>query len=831
MHKAALEGLEMGKHETLNFEIDGLNCAACVGRAEKAIGAVAGVKKGEVNLASNSGRIVLADGQGADAARAVSGALQAAGYPAVPQRLRLQIEGMTCASCLAKVETALTNVPGVLNANVNLTDGTATVQALFSDVSPLIDAAVAVGYDAKPLASGERPADRHAEDTKALKSRVALATALTLPVFLMEMGGHLYPPIHHWINQTIGMQTSWLIQFVLTTLVLIFPGRQFYAKGLPALWRWSPDMNSLVVLGATAAWGYSVVATFAPGLLPEGTRAVYFEAAAVIVTLILVGRWLEARAKGQTGVAIKRLIALRPDTARVERDGEIIDVPIEEVTRGTFVHIRPGERIAVDGIVREGTSWVDESMITGEPVPVEKAKGATLVGGTVNGNGALRMRATAVGSDTMLARIIAMVEEAQGTRLPVQDLVNKITAWFVPAVMAVATVTVLVWLIFGPDPALSFALVAGVAVLIIACPCAMGLATPTSIMVGTGRAAELGVLFRQGDALQGLQGVQVVGFDKTGTLTEGKPELTDLTPAMGWDDDRLLAKVAAVEALSEHPLASAVVRAAKEKGVTLPAVEGFTAIPGYGLSGTVDGTKVLVGAQRLMDREGVDFSALSAPLGTLAEKGRTPILVAVDGSAAGVLAVSDRVKPTAKLTIDALHAQGIKVAMITGDTKATAKVIAAELGIDMVQAEVLPEGKVAAIRELQKSGRVAFVGDGINDAPALAAADVGVAIGTGTDVAVESAHVVLMSGDPSAVVNAIEISRRTMANIRQNLGWAFGYNILLVPVAAGALYPIWGIMLSPALAAGAMALSSVLVLTNALRLRWIAPVVDKGAVV
>lgn len=821
----------MGKHETLNFEIDGLNCAACVGRAEKAIGAVAGVKKGEVNLASNSGRIVLADGQGADAARAVSGALQAAGYPAVPQRLRLQIEGMTCASCLAKVETALTNVPGVLNANVNLTDGTATVQALFSDVSPLIDAAVAVGYDAKPLASGERPADRHAEDTKALKSRVALATALTLPVFLMEMGGHLYPPIHHWINQTIGMQTSWLIQFVLTTLVLIFPGRQFYAKGLPALWRWSPDMNSLVVLGATAAWGYSVVATFAPGLLPEGTRAVYFEAAAVIVTLILVGRWLEARAKGQTGVAIKRLIALRPDTARVERDGEIIDVPIEEVTRGTFVHIRPGERIAVDGIVREGTSWVDESMITGEPVPVEKAKGATLVGGTVNGNGALRMRATAVGSDTMLARIIAMVEEAQGTRLPVQDLVNKITAWFVPAVMAVATVTVLVWLIFGPDPALSFALVAGVAVLIIACPCAMGLATPTSIMVGTGRAAELGVLFRQGDALQGLQGVQVVGFDKTGTLTEGKPELTDLTPAMGWDDDRLLAKVAAVEALSEHPLASAVVRAAKEKGVTLPAVEGFTAIPGYGLSGTVDGTKVLVGAQRLMDREGVDFSALSAPLGTLAEKGRTPILVAVDGSAAGVLAVSDRVKPTAKLTIDALHAQGIKVAMITGDTKATAKVIAAELGIDMVQAEVLPEGKVAAIRELQKSGRVAFVGDGINDAPALAAADVGVAIGTGTDVAVESAHVVLMSGDPSAVVNAIEISRRTMANIRQNLGWAFGYNILLVPVAAGALYPIWGIMLSPALAAGAMALSSVLVLTNALRLRWIAPVVDKGAVV
>ena len=812
----------MGIHDTLSFEIDGMTCGSCVARAERAIAAVGGVEKAEVNLATHGGRITLAEGATAETGRAISGALAAAGYPAVPRRARLSITGMTCASCVARVEAALMDVPGTLAAHVNLASATASVTTLSRDDTALIAAVVATGYSAETVASGERPVDHSAEDASRLRHQLTLAAALTLPVFVLEMGGHIFPPIHHLISQTIGTPTSWMIQFVLTTLVLFFPGRGFFAKGWPALIRRAPDMNSLVMLGTSAAWGFSTVALFAPTLLPEGTRAVYFEAAAVIVTLILLGRYLEAGAKGRTGAAIRRLVGLRPATARVERDGDVVEVPIDDVHRGDVLQIRPGERIPVDGVIREGTSFIDESMITGEPLAVEKAKGAMLTGGTVNGTGALRMRATAVGSDTMLARIIAMVEEAQGARLPVQDLVNRITLWFVPAVMGIALLTVTLWLLLGPAPALPFALVAGVAVLIIACPCAMGLATPTSIMVGTGRAAELGVLFRQGDALQALAGVDVVAFDKTGTLTLGQPSLTDLI-ALDEDEDRLLAQVAAVEALSEHPLASAITKAAKAKGLTMPAATDLNAITGHGLTARVDGIPILVGNLRLLRREGVPVDSLSGLAEGLAAQGKTPIFVARDGQPAGVLAVSDTLRPGARAVIDALHAQGKRTALISGDVEAAAHAIAAELGIDDVHAEVLPDGKVAAIRALQKAGTVAFVGDGINDAPALAAADVGLAIGTGTDVAVESADVVLMSGDPAGVVNAIEVSRRTMANIRQNLGWAFGYNVLLIPVAAGALYPLTGLMLSPALAAGAMGLSSVLVLTNALRLRFVRP--------
>ena len=817
----------MGEQTTLNFEIDGMSCGACVGRAERAIAAVQGVTRAEVNLANASARVTV---DGVDAARAVSGALRAAGYPAVPHKVHLQIDGMTCASCLAKVEGALNDVSGVTTANVNLASGVASVTMLISDTSALIAAVQSVGYLATPVNDTARTVDRNADDARRLGWRVLVAAALTLPIFVIEMGGHLFPAVHHWINRVVGMQDSWLIQFVLATLVLAVPGAGFFAKGVPALLRGGPDMNALVVMGTSAAWLFSTIAVFRPQWLPDGTIAVYFEAAAAIVTLILLGRWLEARAKGRTGAAIRKLVGLRPATARVERDGDVVEVSVADVKRGDILQVRPGERIAVDGVLREGTSWVDESMITGEPVPVEKTKGAMLVGGTVNGNGALRMRATAVGADTMLARIIAMVEEAQGARLPVQDLVNWITSWFVPAVMVIAALTVVVWFVFGPAPALPFALVAGVSVLIIACPCAMGLATPTSIMVGTGRAAELGVLFRQGDALQALQGVSVVAFDKTGTLTEGRPILTDIT-ALDGDEDALLAQVAAVEALSEHPLGRAIVQTAKDKGLTLPAVRDFAAITGFGLRATTDAGLVLVGAARLLVREGVDTGPLAQMADRLAQQGKTPMLVAIDGRAVGILAVADRAKPTAKATVAALHARGLRVAMITGDTAATAQVIADELGIDQVIAEVLPEGKVDAVKALQLSGsKVAFVGDGINDAPALATADVGVAIGTGTDVAVESADVVLMSGDPSGVVNAIAVSRATLRNIKQNLGWAFGYNVLLIPVAAGILFPLWGVTLSPQLAAGAMAMSSVLVLANALRLRWVRPAVVKGVV-
>mgnify|MGYP000485307770 CR=1 FL=1 len=798
----------------IRFGVVGMSCAGCVSRAEKAISAVSGVAKAQVNLADASARVQLDD---ADTGRAVAGALKAAGYPALPKKMRLAISGMTCASCVNKVETALQAVPGVLSATVNLADATATVTTL-TDVAALQKAVAAAGYDAAPLEAEERTDNRQAAEAQAYFRHFLIAAALTLPVFVMEMGGHVFPAIHHLIANSIGMSASWTIQFILTTIVLAGPGRGFFAKGVPALIRLAPDMNSLVVLGTSAAWVFSTIALFAPGLLPADTRAVYFEAAAVIVTLILLGRWLEARAKGQTGAAIKRLIGLRPATATVLRDGVEVEVPIAEVVRGDILLIRPGERIATDGVVRDGTSFVDESMITGEPVPVEKAKGDTLTGGTVNGNGALKMRATAVGADTMLARIIAMVEDAQGARLPVQDLVNKITAWFVPGVMAIATLTVIVWLVFGPSPVLSYALVAGVSVLIIACPCAMGLATPTSIMVGTGRAAELGVLFRQGDALQALQGVDVVAFDKTGTLTIGRPVLTDVI-ALDGDKDGLLRDVAAVEALSEHPLAHAIVAAAQKP---LPQVSGFQAVTGHGLSADVAGRRVLVGAARLLEKEGIDPAPLAEHAAALSEAGKTAIMVAIDGKPAGVIGVADTARPTAKATVAGLKARGIRVVMVTGDAARTGAAIGAELGVSEVIADVLPAGKVDAIRKLQADGsKVAFVGDGINDAPALAAADVGVAIGTGTDVAVESADVVLMSGDPVGVLNGIAVSRATMANIRENLGWAFGYNVLLVPVAAGALYPVWGVLLSPALAAGAMALSSVLVVTNALRLRWV----------
>ncbi|MCG6901979.1 MAG: copper-translocating P-type ATPase, partial [Rhodobacter sp.] len=676
----------------------------------------------------------------------------------------------------------------------------------------------------------EGDSDRKAQEIARLGQMTLLAAVLALPVFAIEMGSHVVPGVHRLIADTIGMQNSRLLQFLLTTAVLFGPGLRFYTKGTLALFRAAPDMNSLVALGTSAAYGFSLVATFAPGWLPAGTANVYYEAAAVIVVLILVGRWLEARAKGRTGEAIRKLVGLQPRTARVERAGATVELPIDQIVTGDTIQVRPGERIAVDGEVLTGVSYVDESMITGEPVPAEKTRGAEVVGGTVNGTGALSFRATKVGADTMLAQIIAMVEQAQGAKLPIQGLVDKITLWFVPAVMAAAAVTVLAWLLFGPDPALGFALVAGVAVLIIACPCAMGLATPTSIMVGTGRAAEMGVLFRKGDALQMLHEATIVAVDKTGTLTEGRPELTELEVAGSFERAEVLRLIAAVEASSEHPIAQAIMRAAVQDGLEVPEIDEFTSITGYGVQAKVEGRDVLIGADRLMRRESIDLGELQDIGETLGRKGRTPLYAAIDGRISAVIGVADPIKATTPAAISALHALGLKIAMITGDNQATADVIAKELGIDHVVAEVLPEGKVAVLRQLREGGgKLVFVGDGINDAPALAEADVGIAIGTGTDIAIEAADVVLMSGDLNGVVNAFDISQRTMRNIRQNLFWAFGYNTLLIPVAAGVLYPVSGLMLSPVLAAGAMALSSVFVLSNALRLRWVKPATAQRA--
>jgi P-type Cu+ transporter len=583
-------------------------------------------------------------------------------------------------------------------------------------------------------------------------------------------------------------------------------------------------MNSLVAIGTGAAFAYSTVATFAPALLPEGARHVFFEAAAVIVTLILLGRWLEAQSKGRTSEAIRRLMGLQPPTARVLRDGQEQEVPAAQLLAGDIVLVRPGERIPADGEVTEGASFVDEAMITGEPVPVEKTPGARVTGGTVNGTGAFRFRATAVGGETVLSQIVRMVEQAQGSKLPIQALVDQVTMWFVPAVLAIAALTFGVWLVFGPDPALAFALVNAVAVLIIACPCAMGLATPTSIMVGTGRAAELGVLFRKGEALQSLRDVEVVALDKTGTLTEGRPTLTDLAVVPAEDEAAILTLVAAVEAQSEHPVAQAIVAAARTRGLVLPEATAFQAVPGYGATALVDGRRVAVGADRYMARLSLDVAPFAATAAALADQGRTPLYAAVDGRLVAALAVADPVKPGTPAALAALRAQGLHIAMVTGDNRRTAEAIARGLGIDEVVAEVLPDGKVAAVQGLREGGRkVAFVGDGINDAPALAAADVGLAVGTGTDIAIESADVVLMSGDLGAVATAFGISRATMANIRQNLFWAFAYNVALIPVAAGIFWPFGGTLLSPMLAAGAMGLSSVFVLANALRLRRFQP--------
>ena len=805
----------------ISLPIEGMTCASCVGRVEKALAKVQGVGSVTVNLATERADIRSTDP--VERATLIQ-AIEKAGYNVPASTTELAIEGMTCASCVGRVERALKGVSGVSDVVVNLATERATIRGLAS-VDTLIAAVKNSGYEAQThdsaaLSEGDEAAAKKEVERTALKRNLLLSIALALPVFIIEMGSHLIPGVHAFVERTIGMQSSWYLQFILTTLVLLIPGRSFYTKGFPALLRLAPDMNSLVAVGTLAAYAYSVVATFLPSLLPSGTVNVYYEAAAVIVTLILLGRYLEARAKGRTSEAITRLVGLQVRVARVSRDGLIVELPIGDVVLGDMVEVRPGERVPVDGEVIDGLSYVDESMITGEPIPVEKVIGHEVVGGTVNQTGALTLRATAVGGQTVLSQIIRLVEQAQSSKLPIQAVVDKVTMWFVPAVMAAALLTFFVWLIFGPEPAVTFALVNAVAVLIIACPCAMGLATPTSIMVGTGRGAELGVLFRKGEALQLLKDAKVVAVDKTGTLTEGRPTLTDLDIVEGFERTQVLAQIAAVESRSEHPIARAIVEAAEKQGLVIPVLRDFDSVTGMGVRASVDGVRVEVGADRYMRELGLDVSVFATTATRLGKEGKSPLYAAIDGRLAAIVAVADPIKPSTPAAIVALHQLGLKVAMITGDNEVTARAIALRLGIDEVVAEVLPAGKVDAVRRLRaEHGGVAFVGDGINDAPALAEADVGLAIGTGTDVAMEAADVVLMSGSLQGVPNAIALSQATIANIRQNLFWAFAYNTALIPVAAGVLYPAYGVLLSPIFAAGAMALSSVFVLGNALRLR------------
>jgi Cu+-exporting ATPase len=747
------------------------------------------------------------------------------------------VEGMTCASCVNRITRYLAKVDGVQEANVNLATESATVRfdTATTDVAALAAAVEAAGYVARVDAIGadatateDEPsfADRHLAD---LRRRLVFASALTVPLLIGLARMTILPGLPE-------LFTNPWFQLALTTPVQFYAGWPFYRGALNALRHRAADMNTLVAVGTSAAYGYSVAAIAFPGFfraaglgMDGAALPLCFDTAAAIVTLILLGRFLEARARSHTSEAIRALIGLAPRTARVVRAEAELDIPIEDVVRGDILLVRAGERIPVDGLLQDGRSAVDESMVTGESMPVGKKAGDEVIGGTLNGSGSFSYRATRVGADTVLSQIVRLVQEAQGSRAPIQRLADAVTGVFVPVVLATAAVTFAAWFVLGPQPAFNLALVNTIAVLIIACPCALGLATPTSIMVGTGKGAENGVLFRNAEALERLHKVRAVVLDKTGTLTEGKPRVTDIVRVDGAPaEDELLGLVAAAERGSEHPLGEAIVRHARERRLETVVATSFEAVAGQGVRATVAGREVVVGRPAFLTLDG---SSLSEAAERLASAGKTPVFVAIDGRAAAVIAVADTLKAGSAAAVAELHRLGLTVVMLTGDNETTARAIAAEAGVDRVVADVRPDEKAAKVRALQAEGQpVAMVGDGVNDAPALASADVGIAIGTGTDVAIESAAVTLMSGDLRGLVTAIALSRSTMRNIKQNLFWAFAYNVVLIPVAMGVLYPFAGILLDPILAAAAMALSSVTVVSNALRLRrFIAPRLAVGA--
>jgi len=745
------------------------------------------------------------------------------------EEIRIGVHGMTCASCVMRVERKLTKQAGIATASVNLSTEQAAIEYEPGVIDPEAIRAViaAAGYEPEEIRDDDddSPATSLDPDVEArgLRRDLIFATAFTVPLLLVAMAPMLAPPLAAWMSRLAPPGFwSWL-QFALATPVQFGAGRRFYRLGWAELRHLSPGMNSLVLMGSSAAYFYSVAVLLAPRIFPAGTAHLYFEAAATIITLILFGRFLEAKAKGRTSEAIRKLIQLQPRTARVERNGETIEVPIEEVTIGDLVQVRPGERIAADGEVTAGSSFVDESMISGESMPVEKGIGAEVVGGTVNKAGALLFRTVRIGGDTVLAQIIRLVEEAQAGKPPIQRVADRIAAIFVPIILVIAVITFAVWMLFGPEPALSHAFVAAVSVLVIACPCAMGLATPTAIMVATGRGAEMGALFRQGTALELMAKVDTVVLDKTGTLTKGHPELTDFM-AIELPEDEALALVAAAEASSEHPIAEAIIAGARERGLIELRASGFQAEPGYGLVADVDGHRIQVGADRYLQELEIDIEPVRELAERLADSAKSPIYFAVDGRLGGVLAVADPTKETSHAAVERLEEMGLEVAMLTGDNRRTAEAVGRELGIKRVLAEVLPGQKAAEIERLQAVGkRVAFVGDGINDAPALVRADVGIAIGTGTDIAIEAGDVILMSGEVGGVANAIDLARQTLRTIHLNFFWAYAYNVALVPVAAGVLYPVLGVLLNPMLAAAAMSISSLFVVTNSLRLKRFRP--------
>ncbi len=733
-----------------------------------------------------------------------------------------RVSGMSCASCVTRIESVLDGLPGVDRVEVSFGTERATVDfdPNTITVADLQTAVAGAGYKLVPRTSGQvAPDDHEAEERKAeiadLSRRVIIGTILSTPVVFAVMAVDLFSV--GWVPDFL--MNRWF-QLALITPVMFYTGWPIHRTGWLTLKHRAADMNSLITIGSIAAFGYSLLVTVAPSLVPVEVREVYYEAVGVIITLILLGRLLEVRAKAGTGEAIRKLIGMQARTATLIRNGDEVEVPIEEVVPGDVILVRPGEKVPVDGVIIDGRSTLDEAMVTGESIPVSKTVGDTVIGATINQTGAFRFEATNVGSDTMLAQIIKLVEQAQSSKAPIQRLADLTASYFVPAVMFIAITTFVTWFIVGPQPALTLALVAGVAVLIIACPCALGLATPLSVMVSTGKGAEHGILIRSAEALETAHKIDTIVLDKTGTITRGKPELTDVTTFAGINEAELLRLVASAEQSSEHPLAQAIVSGAHDRNLDLVEPAEFDSITGKGIRAIVSSREVLIGNRRLLDDAGIDSDAVTDLSNRLAEEGKTPMLVAIDGEPGGVIAVADTVKEDSAAAIAALRALGIEVAMITGDNARTAAAIARQVGVQRVLAEVLPERKALEVRRLQEEGGVvAMVGDGINDAPALAQADVGFAIGTGTDVAIESSDITLISGALDGVVTAITLSRSTLRNIRQNLFFAFIYNGIGIPVAAGVLYPFIGVQLSPMLAAGAMAGSSLSVVTNASRLR------------
>jgi Cu+-exporting ATPase len=816
------------KADKASIHITGMTCTTCAATIRKGLSKTPGVEQADVNFASEKASIEY-DPTKVDLAK-IKDTVSQLGYGVATKKSIFPVSGMTCASCVARVEEALSSVPGVISASVNLASEKATVEYLegtgLADMRRAVkDAGYELGPEAQALEDVTTAAQR---EIRALRNRFIVAAILAAAI--MALG---------WGPSFVGKP---YLLWALATPVQFWAGLRFYRGAWGALKHKTSDMNTLIVVGTSVAYFYSMIAVIFPSLFATGVLELhlYFDTSAAIITLILLGRFLEARARGQTSEAIKKLIGMQPKTALVIREGEQREIPVEEVQVGDLILVRPGERVPVDGIVHDGYSSIDESMITGESIPVEKKVGDEVIGATINKTGSLEIEASKVGKDTTLAHIVRMVEEAQGSKAPIQRLADVIASYFVPAVIGIAIVTFVVWYFVGPAPALTFAFLNFVAVLVIACPCALGLATPTAIMVGTGKGAEHGILIRNGEALERAHQINTVLLDKTGTLTRGEPVVTDIISAHSFSREEVLQLAASAEHTSEHPLGEAVVKAALEKKLELSPSSDFNAIPGQGIEALVEGKKLFLGNLTLMKERGFSLNGLEKEAAELLEGGKTVMFLGRDRQVAGIIALADTLKPGTREVLQALRKMGIETAMLTGDNRRTAEAIAREAGIDRVLAEVLPEHKAGEVKKLQEEGKVvAMVGDGINDAPALAQADIGIAIGTGTDVAVETGDITLISGDLTGVATAISLSKRTMRTIRQNLFWAFAYNTALIPIAAGVLYLVFGNIgvpsglhfvlgeygfLNPILAAAAMAASSITVVSNSLRLRRFKPV-------